>query len=249
MSLDAGDEQKHTPPPDPTWCEHFAFDFVDDDGAVAGALQLTFFGGVQPAVFSACLVRPGRRLLALVDDELAAPRRLEVRASGLWVDIECLVPFDHVTVGLEAFAMELEDPSEALGRMWGERVPFGLDLEWDTVGSITSWSEPQSARYDIACRVHGDVLVGDERIEFDGFGSRRHLWGTPHPWAAPWRRALTSAGSTVGEMPIVSVLGKAPLLVRVGAHTFQVDRSLCVVRDARADDATMPAWIERCAPC
>ena len=249
MSLDVGDEQRHTPAPDATWCEHFAFDFVADDSSVAGALQLTLFGGDHSALFSACLVRPGRRLLTLVDDELAAPRGLEVRAPGLWVDIQCLVPFDHVTVGLEAFAMELEDPSEALGRIWGERVPFGLDLEWDTTGPIAEPGHPRRVGYEMSCRVHGEILVGDERIEFDAFGSRRHVWGTPHPWANTWRRALTSRGTAVGELSVVSVLAEAPLLVRLGADTFRVDRSLCTVRDVRADDATMPAWIERCAPC
>ena len=44
------------------------------------------------------------------------------------------VPFDHMTLGCEAFALGLDDPAETYAPAGGERVPFGLDLEWDTDG-------------------------------------------------------------------------------------------------------------------
>ena len=37
-------------------------------------------------------------------------------------------------------------------------------------------------RYEIPCRVHGEILVGDERIQFDGWGQRDHSWGAARDW-------------------------------------------------------------------
>jgi hypothetical protein len=34
--------------------------------------------------------------------------------------------------------------------------------------------------------VHGDVLVGDERLSIDGWGERDHSWGPRDWWVMPW---------------------------------------------------------------
>jgi hypothetical protein len=41
-------------------------------------------------------------------------------------------------------------------------------------------------RYEQACTVQGEVLVGDERIQVDGFGERDHSWGHRDWWSMPW---------------------------------------------------------------
>jgi hypothetical protein len=41
-------------------------------------------------------------------------------------------------------------------------------------------------RYEQACTVQGEVLVGDERIQVDGFGERDHSWGHRDWWTMPW---------------------------------------------------------------
>ena len=46
---------------------------------------------------------------------------LEVRAEGLWADHTVEVPFDHVTLGCEAFALGTDDPAEVYGGR-GDRV-------------------------------------------------------------------------------------------------------------------------------
>jgi len=235
------------------WCEVFALDFVAPEVRTAGAVTVSFFPRTRSCSFWACLVGADRQFLTIVEHDVGAPRGLELRAPGLWVDLQCLVPYDHVTLGLDAFAVALDDPSEALGRLWGDRVPFGLDLEWDTAGPVDARPTGTSAGcdgYEIACRVHGEVLVADERLDIDGFGSRRHLWGATHPWATPWARAVTTAGT--GDPPVPdAVLAEAPLLVRLDDGTcFRLDRTLAVVHDAAAGDAPDGlAWIERNQPC
>jgi len=108
-----------------------------------------------------------------------------VRGDGLWADHTVEVPFDHVTLGCEAFALGLDDPAEVYGEPRGDRLPFGLDLEWDTDGAAYAYPAGVS-RYEVPCRVHGEVLVGDERIELDAVGQRDHSWGRRDWWSVGW---------------------------------------------------------------
>jgi hypothetical protein len=41
-------------------------------------------------------------------------------------------------------------------------------------------------RYEQACVVQGEVLVGNERIQVDAFGERDHSWGHRDWWTMPW---------------------------------------------------------------
>ena len=34
--------------------------------------------------------------------------------------------------------------------------------------------------------MHGEILVGDERIDFDGIGQRDHSWGVRDWWNLGW---------------------------------------------------------------
>ena len=108
-----------------------------------------------------------------------------MRAEGLCADHTIEVPFDHVTVGLEAFGLALDDPADAYGEPRGRRVPLGLDLEWETDGSAYAYP-PGTTRYEVPCRVHGEVLLGDETIALDAVGQRDHSWGVRDWWALGW---------------------------------------------------------------
>ena len=78
-----------------------------------------------------------------------------LRTTGLWLSIT-EESAGHWSVQLEAFGLRLDDPDDT----FGIPVPVGLDLEWEDDPEPTS------------CRVTGEVLIGDERIELDGRGSR-----------------------------------------------------------------------------
>ena len=86
------------------------------------------------AWYWACLVGEGRPLVTVIDHEVALPKApsLEIRADGLWADHIVETPFDHMTLGCEAFAVAVDDPAEVYGDLRGDRVPFGFDLEWET---------------------------------------------------------------------------------------------------------------------
>ncbi len=122
--------------------------------------------------------------MTVIDHEVALPRSatsLEVRHDGLWADHTVETPNEHMSINLEAFGLQLDDPADVYGDARGERVPFGFELDFETDRAAYLWP-PVTPRYEIPCRVHGEILVGDERIEFDGWGQRDHSWGAARDW-------------------------------------------------------------------
>jgi hypothetical protein len=97
------------------------------------------------------------------DDAVNLPRGplLEVRADGLWAELVCEVPGVHWSFGLEAFGLRVDDRDEARDAQVGERLPVGLDLEWDE-GTVI-----------------GEVLVGPRRIPIDTTGTFTELADVP----------------------------------------------------------------------
>jgi hypothetical protein len=185
--LTAADERHHPTGPEPWWNESWYFDFATTDGALGGYVRIGLYPNKRAAWYWACLVGEGRPLVTVVDHTVTPPAAgsLELRGEGLWADHTVEVPFDHMTLGCEAFALGLDDPAEMYGDPRGERVPFGLDLEWDTDGAAYAYP-PGTTRYEVPCRVHGEVLVGDESIALDAIGQRDHSWGVRDWWTLGW---------------------------------------------------------------
>lgn len=185
--VDPADERRH-PAGSDGWSESWYLDFIDAEGGVAGSVRLGLYPDLGTAWYWACLVGLGRQLVTVIDHDVPMPlgRSLEIRTEGLWADLAVETPLDHVTVGLEAFAVGVDDPAEVYGRLRGDRVPLGFDLEWETDGGVDGYRG--AGHYEIPCRVHGEVLVGQERIDLDGWGQRSHSWGAHEPWATPWSR-------------------------------------------------------------
>src|SRR5512132_1665646 len=185
--LTAADERHHPVGEGDWWNESWYFDFATADGALGGYVRLGLYPTQGACWYWACLVGEDRPLVIVVDHDVAPPRAgaLEIRGEGLWADHQVEVPFDHMTLACEAFALGVDDPAAVYGPARGDRVPFGLDLEWDTDGSAYPYP-PGTTRYEVPCRVHGEVLVGDERIELDAIGQRDHSWGQRDWWTLGW---------------------------------------------------------------
>lgn len=180
------DENRHEPAADPLWSESYYLDFVDEERGVGGYVRLALLPNQGRAWYWVCVTGPDRPLVTVIDHEVALPRgrSTEVRAEGLWADYTVETPGDHVTVGVEAFAVALDHPADSYGHMVGQRVPLGFDLEWETDGG--TYPYPGVSRYEVPCRVHGEVLVGSESIEIDGWGQRDHSWGPRDWWSYSW---------------------------------------------------------------
>lgn len=181
----AADEARHAPGAEPLWNESWYFDWSSADGSLGGYVRLGLYPNLGVAWYWACLVGEGRPLVTVIDHEVPLPRTgLEVRHEGLWADHNLETALDHWSLGCEAFAVGLDDAAETYGALRGDRVPFGLDLEWETVGGAHPY--PGVDRYEVPCRVTGEVLVGQERIEVDGPGQRDHSWGVRDWWTYGW---------------------------------------------------------------
>jgi hypothetical protein len=190
------DEHPH-PPVGPGWSETWSFDLAAADGDLGAWVAYTRLA--DHAWYQAALTGPRRQLLAVLDHHVPfRSNPMEVRTTGLWADHVCETPLDHWTLGLETFALGVDDPLELHGRQHGDSVALGFDLEWETDGPPVEHAEPAGVSgYELACRVHGEVLVGRDVIDFEGVGSRSHRWG-PIDWVADdgWRLSGVVEGPT-----------------------------------------------------
>ena len=121
---------------------------------------------------------PSWGVVVVRDHDVALPRpssTMVVRADGLWAELIPETPDEHWTVGVEAFGVRLDDPLDAERGERGERLPVGLDLEWE-VGS---------SPFGV---VHGELLLGDERVAFDGTGALEQRPVAMDEWADRWCR-------------------------------------------------------------
>ncbi len=181
------DEGRHEPGVEPLWSESWYFDFAAADGSIGGGVRLGLYPNLGVAWYHAFVCGPDRPTVAVSDLEVPYPAStLEVRGPGLWADHIGSHPLERWQLGNEAYGVAVDDPAE-LYRPSGARgdlVPMGLDLEWETDGEPYHYG--YTTRYEIPCKVHGEVLLGSERIELDGHGQRDHSWAVRDWWQFGW---------------------------------------------------------------
>ena len=241
------DEHRRPPGPEPWWADAWEIDFAAEspEGAVGGFVRLALLPNQGRAWWWTGLLTP--RLVAVRDHDVPLPRAgLEVRADGLWGVLVCETPLEHWSVGLEAFGVAYDDPADAWGDEWGERLPVGLDLEWEATAEPGGVSPsgpapggPQAAGYAQPGRVHGEILLVEDRIAVAGTGFRSRSSGVLDWWSAPLPGRLAWIGHGdhlgadhigVGDPATVdhTVLGRAPVLVTAPDRaSVRLSRTLC----------------------
>ena len=177
-------EGRHEPDAERYWNESWYLDFVSDDGSLGGYVRTGFYPNLDTCWYWACLVGEGRPLVTVIDHEVPIPTgpSIGLRHGGLWTDYTVEQPWERVSLGLEAMALTVDDPTETYGDLRGDPTPLGFELEWDTQGAPYPFPL-DITRYEVPCRVEGEILVGDERIDFRGSGQRDHSWGVRDWWA------------------------------------------------------------------
>lgn len=251
------DEHRRPPGPEADWADAWEIDFVADDRPVGGFVRLTLLPAQGVAWWWTGLLTP--RLVAVRDHEVPLPRTgLEVRADGLWGELVCETPLEHWSIGLEAFGIAYDDPADAWGDEWGERLPVGLDLEWEATAAPADLAPagpapgPGGVGYAQPGRVHGEILVGPDRIPVTGTGFRSRASGVLDWWSErPHRRLAWVDGEGRGRVDGggvgdggrgAAVVGEAPVLVTApGRPSVRLARTLC-----RLDSPDGPVgWAER----
>jgi hypothetical protein len=219
------DERRHPPPADPSWCEVFDLTFRSPLATFGGHITVMLWPALGRCWYWTSVVQEGQPLVTIVETDIVLPRNgLELRAQGLWADHNCETPFRHWSYGLEAFALRLDEPDEALSGFRGERIGLGYDLEWE-FGSQPPVRRPDGG-YDHDGCVHGEVLVGADAFDLEGIGQRTHWWGTGLPWGSHIR-------PTGLPGPVTSrLVGRAVAVLPTPKGRLVVERQL-----QRADDA------------
>lgn len=186
QGLTAADEHPHAPGDDRDWAEWWRYEFVAPDASLGGQVQLVLLPGHGVAWYGASVVGRGRAPVVVVADDLALPRKrsLELRAEGLWADHIVEDPFDHISVGLEAFGLIIDGLGPVTADELGLRTPIGLDLGWETDGPVRGAAA--EGGYDVPCQVVGEILLEDGTIQLDGLGWRSHRWGVFDRWPPRW---------------------------------------------------------------
>jgi hypothetical protein len=160
------------------WSFAFGGEHSDD---VAGQIVLAISVGESRASFLFDVAGPFGRVV-VADEAVPIPRPtagLEIRADGLWASLLCETPFEHWSLGLEAFGLRVDadalvgDPP-AWSDLVGERLPVGFDLEWELTDPPTSLVD--GLGYAQAGSLFGEVLVVRDRIEIEVPCTREHAW-------------------------------------------------------------------------
>lgn len=230
------DERRHVPGPGAHWEESWYFDFVTPDASFGGFVRLGLRAAEGRAWWWTVLAGDGRPLVSVRDHDVDLPtgRSLEVRASGLWAEITTETPFEHWSVGLEAFGVALDDPAEAWLGERGDPVAVGLDLEWEATAVPDEAVDPPAPGYSQPCSVHGDVLLGDQRLTIDAKGWRAHAWGDRDWWSTGSPTAIvghlddgTPVTSADHDLRILTTTRAPVLITAPGGRVSRLDRSLC----------------------
>jgi hypothetical protein len=172
MPLAGQHDRPHSPDPSPEWSETWGFEFANE--ALAGFVRFTRVPSRGVCWCWISLRGSEVGLVVVRDDDVPLPRRedsLEVRGDGLWLELVCEAPFEHWGIGLEAFGLRVDSPADAVG----DRLPVGLDLEWETDG--TEPNQRSDTEYTQTGVLHGDVLIADERLPYEASCTRDHAWG------------------------------------------------------------------------
>ena len=195
--MDARDEHPHSPGAELWWSDSWQLDAVSPDG-VGLTVKLECYPNQNAAWFWTYVLLPDASGPVVVRDHDVNPphQGLEIRADGLWAELWCETALEHWTFGLEAFGLRLDDADA--GRQEeeiGERLPVGLDLEWERTAPLhehaASWPV---AGYVGPGRIHGDILLGRTRYEFDACGENHRTWGV-----RDWQQRAWSFGGVADE--------------------------------------------------
>ena len=167
--------------------------------------EVTVHPGEPSARFVAVVLRADHPAVVLVDDAIAIPSRgWEIRTTGLWADHNCETPNEHWSYGLEAFALAIDQPDQLLRSAFGDRVPLGWELEFESA----EIPEVLADGYVQHGLVHGLLLGPHPPVEVEGRAIRRHWWGRPD--GASWQAADVvgdPAGPSVQQALVPTLVG------------------------------------------
>jgi hypothetical protein len=184
----AADEGAHEPDADILWSESHYLDAVAPDAASGAYVRLGRLANQGRSHVMLAVVRPGAGPVILADPSAPSPAvdgaGLRVTADGLRLELAWDEPLGRLRVTASGTATAYAGPADVLSQAPGVPVAVELDLTWRTDGTPFQWR--RQTRYEIPCRVTGQVTVDGERTGIDWAGQRDHSWGARDWWTIEW---------------------------------------------------------------
>jgi len=185
--IDPSDEERHAPGSEQFWNESYYFDFHRDDGSLGGYVRIGIYPQLGATWYWACVIGAERPLVMVKDHAAPLPTApsIDIITPAYTATHRCEVPNQRFRVGLEAQASVFEEPGHAYDSASASQTSVEFDLLWETDGP-GGYRYRELSRYEIPCRVSGEIRVGDESIDFSGYGQRDHSWGERDWWNRGW---------------------------------------------------------------
>jgi len=189
----AADEGTHPPDADILWSESHYLDAVAPDAGTGVYVRLGRLPNQGRSHVMLAVVRPGAGPVVLADPDAPLPAvdgadHLLV-AGAYRLSLAWDVPLRQLRVTARGAAAGYTAPADAFGAASsqvgpGRAAAFELDLTWRSEGTPFRWRS--QTRYEIPCRVRGQVTVDGERTDIDWVGQRDHSWGGRDWWSVDW---------------------------------------------------------------
>ena len=214
--LDSVDEQPHEDAAVESWWWWGHGEVALGGDVVRGGLFIGIELRGRRYDYWAGLVRVGRPYLYIEELDGSDLRvGLEIKPPQMWADHSCDVPMQQWSLGNEAHAVLLDEPTEAWRRAHGDVVPVTFDVEWYAGGEPEEMIlGPGAHGYRQPGEVDAQIELTEGVLALTGPGHRVHVWGVPyvprsfamptdhHGLRAPYRRSdginvdqvLTAAG-------------------------------------------------------
>lgn len=203
--IDPDAERPHPPGSSSAWTETWELRLASPTLDLATAIAVVQRPAEGQVSYLGAVLGRDRPPVVVLDHDIPIPRTgLELRSSGIWADHVCETPHEHWSVGLEAFALELDEPDDLITVGRGHSIPLGFDLEWETPTAPVPIRADTDDGYFATGFGHGEILLGDQTLEIEGPGHRLHRWGTG-PALAEWWADSDDAGWGQPPRPVAAL--------------------------------------------
>ncbi len=201
-------ENMHAVGDDPAWSESYYFNFVDPKTGIAMFTRMGFRPGSGWADGLHVVYLGGRRVAFTygrrdIGTDLSAYDG-DLRAGDL--SIECLAPHEKWRIVYDGPAQDIRDAEVLLERSklrpdgWFEPARLVMTLEFDCLTEPHYAASGERGHFEQSGRVTGQISLGNEAWQVEGYGVRDKSWG-PRDWGAGSSSSTSASSATDDGSP------------------------------------------------
>ena len=202
------DENMHAVGDDPAWSESYYFNFVDPKTGIAMFTRMGFRPGSGWADGLHVVYLGGRRVAFTygrrdIGTDLSAYDG-DLRAGDL--TIECVAPHEKWRIAYDGPAQDIRDAEVLLERSklrpdgWFDPARLSMNLEFDCLTEPHYAASGERGHFEQSGRVTGQISLGNEAWQVEGYGVRDKSWG-PRDWGAGSSSSASTPSATDDDSP------------------------------------------------